>query len=60
VGKARFEPTRFMLPTSHYDKSRADRVVAFIENLKHTKGVWAGQPFTCLIGSRNLSVTFSV
>ena len=35
-----YEPTRFMLPTSHYDKAKADRAVTFIENLKHTKGKW--------------------
>ena len=40
-----FEPTRFMLPTSHYDRKRADRAVAFIQSLKHTKGIWAGKPF---------------
>ena len=34
-----------MLPTSHYDKERADHAVNFIQSLKHTKGVWAGQPF---------------
>jgi len=34
-----------MLPTSHYDKRKADRVVTFINNLKHTKGSWAGLPF---------------
>ena len=43
--KPRYEPTRFMLPTSHYDKRKADRAVAFIQSLKHTKGVWAGKPF---------------
>ncbi len=26
-----YEPTRFMLPTSHYDKAKADRAVTFIE-----------------------------
>ena len=26
-----YTPSRFMLPTSHYDKSKADRAVAFIE-----------------------------
>ena len=31
-------PTKFMLPTSHYDEDRANRAVRFIENLKHTKG----------------------
>jgi phage terminase large subunit-like protein len=34
-----------MLPTSHYDETKADRAVRFIENLKHTKGKWAGKPF---------------
>ena len=28
-----YQPTRFMLPTSHYDKKKADRAVTFIENL---------------------------
>ena len=28
-----------------YDKSAADYAVAFIENLCHTKGTWAGKPF---------------
>nr|DAR40897.1 MAG TPA: Terminase large subunit [Bacteriophage sp.] len=37
-----------MLPDSHYDKDKADRAVAFIENLCHTKGKWAGQPFMLL------------
>jgi phage terminase large subunit-like protein len=37
-----------MLPTSHYDKDRADHAVAFIENLKHTKGEWAGKPFSLI------------
>lgn len=40
-----YKPTRFMLPTSHYDKRRADRAVLFIQSLKHTKGIWAGKPF---------------
>ena len=43
-----YTPSRFMLPTSHYDKSKADRAVAFIENLKHTKGKWAGKRFWLL------------
>lgn len=43
-----YEPTRFMLPTSHYDKKKADRAVTFIENLKHTKGKWDGKPFWLL------------
>ena len=40
-----YEPTRFMLDTSHYDKGAADFAVAFIESLCHKKGTWAGQPF---------------
>ncbi len=36
---------RFMLPTSHYDREKADRAVRFIEQLKHTKGKRAEKPF---------------
>ena len=43
-----YKPSRFMLPTSHYDKNRADRAVEFIENLRHTKGKWAGKRFWLL------------
>ena len=43
--KYQYKPTPFMLPTSHYDKNRADRAVLFIQSLKHTKGVWSGKPF---------------
>ena len=43
-----YTPSRFMLPTSHYDKSKADRAMAFIENLRHTKGKWAGKRFWLL------------
>jgi len=43
-----YMPTRFMLPGSHYDAEKADRAVRFIENLKHTKGKWAEQPFFLL------------
>ena len=43
-----YHPTRFMLPTSHYDKKKADRAVTFIENLCHTKGKWAGTRFWLL------------
>lgn len=31
-----------------YDKAKADRAVAFIQNLKHTKGRWAGVNFNLL------------
>lgn len=41
----KYQPTRFMLPTSHYDKKKADKAVRFIEMLKHTKGKWAGKRF---------------
>ncbi len=44
----KFKPTKFMLPTSHYDVARADRAVAFIQSLKHTKSVWSGKPFILL------------
>ena len=43
-----YEPTRFMLPSSHYDEERADRAVNFIEMLPHTKGEWAGKRFWLL------------
>ncbi len=43
-----YQPSRFMLPTSHYDEAKADLAVAFIENLQHTKGKWDGQPFWLL------------
>lgn len=41
----KYKPTKFMLPTSHYDKELADYAVAFIENLCHTKGEWANKKF---------------
>ncbi len=43
-----YKPSEFMLPTSHYDKAKADRAVKFIENLCHTKGKWAGKKFLLL------------
>lgn len=43
-----YKPTKFMLGTSHYDEKKADRAVRFIENLKHTKGKWAGKRFWLL------------
>ena len=42
---ARRKPTKFMAEDSRYDKGAADFVVAFIESLCHTKGIWAGKPF---------------
>ena len=44
----KYTPSKFMLPTSHYDQAKADRAVAFIQNLCHTKGKWAGTPFMLL------------
>ena len=41
----KYKPTKFKLKISVYDKSAADYAVAFIENLCHTKGTWAGKPF---------------
>ena len=40
-----YQSSRFMLPSSHYDKAKADRAVKFIESLRHTKGKWAGKRF---------------
>ena len=37
-----------MAPSSHYDKQKADYAVVFIQCLRHTKGIWAGKPFTLL------------
>lgn len=43
-----YKPSRFMLPTCNYDAAKADRAVTFIENLRHTKGKWAGKRFWLL------------
>lgn len=43
-----YTPTRFMLPTSHYDKAKADRAVNFIQCLRHTKGEFYNRPFILL------------
>ena len=43
-----YKPTEFMLPESYYDKDAADYAVAFIESLRHTKGIWAGKNFQLL------------
>jgi len=43
-----YSPSPFMLETSRYDMAKADRAVAFIENLCHTKGKWAGNKFLLL------------
>lgn len=49
-----YKPSQFMLPTSRYDKKKADRAVTFIENLCHTKGKWAGTPFWLLTWQEQL------
>jgi len=43
-----YTPTKFMLPTSHYDKAKADRAVNFIQSMKHTKGAFYNKPFLLL------------
>ncbi len=43
-----YEPTRFMVAGSTYNKTKADYAVTFIQALKHTKGRWAGKPFKLL------------
>lgn len=43
-----YQPTRFMLPTSHYDKESANHAVNFIQCLRHTKGAFYNQPFKLL------------
>lgn len=45
---ANYLPTRFMAEGSRYDQRKADFAVAFIQALRHTKGRWAGKPFTLL------------
>ena len=44
----KYKPTKFMKETSHYDSNLADYAVAFIEQLCHTKGTWAGKRFELL------------
>ena len=45
MGAYKYTPTKLMLPTSRYDKRRADFAVGFIQMLKHTTGEWYGKPF---------------
>ena len=40
-----YKPTIFKSDGSVYNEDAADRAVAFINCLKHTKGEWFGQPF---------------
>ncbi len=41
----KYTPTRFMAKDSVYSKEAADYAVAFIQALRHTSGIWDGQPF---------------
>ncbi|MBC7981965.1 terminase large subunit, partial [Candidatus Parcubacteria bacterium] len=43
-----FIPKKKTLPNSYYDEARANRVIQFIGQLKHTKGQWYGKPFILL------------
>ena len=44
----RYTPTAFKAKDAVYDKASADHAVAFIEELRHTKGTWAGKPFVLI------------
>ena len=44
----KYKPTRFKAKDSYYDEEAADFAVAFIEQLCHTKGTWAGKKFHLL------------
>lgn len=44
----KYTPTKFKAKDSVYDKTKADYAVSFIECLCHTKGTWAGKPFTLI------------
>jgi phage terminase large subunit-like protein len=49
MAKFIYKPTPLMLPTSHYDKRRADWAVKFIQTkLVHDKGKWEKKPFTLM------------
>lgn len=43
-----YTPTPLMVPTSHFDRQKADYAVSFIECLKHTKGSFYNKPFKLL------------
>ena len=48
MSEYKYKPTHLMLPTSHYDKRRADFAVNFIQMLCHTTGEWHGKPFSLM------------
>ena len=43
-----YEPSGFMLPTSHYDAKKADRAVADTEYFRHSKVILSGKLFWLL------------
>jgi len=43
-----YKPTPLMLPTSFYDKRRADFAVDFFKDLTHTTAEWRGRPFNLM------------
>jgi len=43
-----YTPSPFMLPSSYYNKEKADHAVNFINQLCHTKSEWAGKPFSMM------------
>ena len=45
----KYTPTKFKAKDSVYNKTKADYAVSFIECLCHTKGTWAGKPFTLIV-----------
>ena len=56
----KYTPTRFKLPTSKYDKAKADRAVGFMQMLKHTIGEWRGDNFELLPWQEHSSTSPSV
>jgi len=44
----KYIPSKFKLPTSKYDKDKADRAVNFMQMLKHSIGEWRGDHFELL------------
>ena len=40
-----------------FDEAKAKQTITFIENLKHTKGRWHGEPFKLLLWQKELVST---
>ena len=49
-----YTPSRFMLPTSHFDEARAGKAVNFIQLLPHTKGAWEKKKFILMDWQRQI------